>query len=624
MPNADARRRARAATLALWLVDLFVASVIARAYLAHVPPEASFGASAFVGLALFSSLVLLTLPLALLFVALAGRLAHSRVFAWAQATSWSLVLLLLYADTRIYGLFRYHFNGMVWNVLTTPGGEDAVQLGPAELLAPISAAAVWILAQRFLLARFQGGAGGAGARRFRPGWIAAAVCVPIVLAEKAIYARADLVRDREITVFARVVPYYLPLTVKRLAREWFDVEVGERPRVELPSESRILSYPLAAPTLPPDGARPNVLVVVVDSLRADALTPERMPNLARFAADARVFRDHLSSGNATRFGIFGLLYGLPGSYWEAVLAEGCPPVLLSVLERAGYDLRVLSSASMSYPEFRSTAWVAIEDRVEDAFPFKQAWQRDLAVTRRLDAWLGERARSAPFFGFVLIDAPHQRYSFDPADAPFQPYETDLDYLELADEADAALRQRVANRFWNAVWFADRRLADVFAALERHGHADDTWVVVTGDHGEELWEHGYFGHTSNFTREQSQVAFVLRAPGVPRGVETRPTSHLDLVPTLLETLGVPEAERSNYTTGVNLLDPPARRARCVAGWQELGLVLEDGIAYLPLAGYRGGVEAFGFDWKPHPSGDEFLRAHAVDTAELARDSRRFLR
>jgi membrane-anchored protein YejM (alkaline phosphatase superfamily) len=269
--------------------------------------------------------------------------------------------------------------------------------------------------------------------------------------------------------------------------------------------------------------------------------------------------------------------------------------------------------------------VTIEDRVEDDFPQKETWQRDFAVTERFDAWLGERDATRPFFSFVLIYAPHQRYSFDPAEAPFQPYETDLDYLKIADDdADPKTRVGIENRFWNAVWFADRRLGALFETLERRGRLDDTLVVVTGDHGEEFWEHGFFGHTSNFTRAQSQVTFVMRGPGVPVGVETRPTSHQDLVPTLCELLGVAPAERANYTTGSNLFVPPERRARNVSGWKEMGLVLDDGIVYVPLEGYRGSAEAYGLDWKPHPEGDAYLRAHAAELADLARDTRRFLR
>jgi uncharacterized protein len=625
MSSVDPRSRARAATLALWLVDLVAAIVIARAYLDHAPERTGFAASLFVAVALVSTLVLLTAPLALTFVAFAGRCADSRGFAWIQATAWSTVLLLLYADTRIYSLFRYHFNGMVWNLMTTPGGEDAFQLGPAEVVFPLGCWAAWIGVQLFLLARFRGDEVRIGARRVRPGWIAVVVLVPMVFVDKAMYARADFVRDRGITVFARVFPFYAPVTIKRLARKWFGVKVAERPKVHLDSSSRLLRYPLAEPTLDPASPRPNLLVVMIDSLRADALDPIRMPNLVRFAEGGRVFADHASGGNATRFGIFSMIYGIPGSYWDPVYEESCPPVLITALDRAGYDLRVLSSVSMEYPEFLSTAWVSMTDRVEDKFKAPESWQSDALVARRLDAWLGERANpTSPFFAFVLFNTPHQRYSFDPANAPFRPFAEDLDYLSVAADADEQGRELIRNRYWNAVHYSDRMLADVFATLERRGVADNTVVVVTGDHGEEFWENGYFGHTSNFSPAQAHVTFVMRGPGIPSGVEHRPTSHVDLPPTLLELVGANPADRPNYSSGVNLLDPPAKRTRIVAGWKEVALWVEGGAIYVPLEGYRGAAEAYGYDWKPHADGDAFLEAHADATAALARECRRFLR
>jgi membrane-anchored protein YejM (alkaline phosphatase superfamily) len=124
----------------------------------------------------------------------------------------------------------------------------------------------------------------------------------------------------------------------------------------------------------------------------------------------------VSSGNATRFGLFGLIYGLHGAYWMPVYGDQRPPVLVETLAGLGYDMRVLSSASMSYPELRSTAWVTMEDKVEDDYPMRMRDRRDTHLAERLDAWLGERqAREAPppFFAFCLLDSPHQPYWVSP-------------------------------------------------------------------------------------------------------------------------------------------------------------------------------------------------------------------
>jgi hypothetical protein len=100
--------------------------------------------------------------------------------------------------------------------------------------------------------------------------------------------------------------------------------------------------------------------------------------------------------------------------------------------------------------------------------------------------------------------------------------------------------------------------------------------------------------------------------------------VDLPATLLGLLGADPAAREDWSLGHDLLDPPASRLLVVAGWDELGLVVDGGILYLPLEGHKGSVEAYLPDWTPHPSEDEFLRQHAPDTARLLLECRRFLR
>ncbi len=96
---------------------------------------------------------------------------------------------------------------------------------------------------------------------------------------------------------------------------------------------------------------------------------------------------------------------------------------------------------------------------------------------------------------------------------------------------------IFNRYINSVHHLDQQLGRVLDRLERDGRLDDTLVVITGDHGEEFMEHGRWGHNSEFHDEQVRVPLVLAGPGVPGGVVTAPTSHLDVAPTLLGLLGV---------------------------------------------------------------------------------------
>ncbi len=113
----------------------------------------------------------------------------------------------------------------------------------------------------------------------------------------------------------------------------------------------------------------------------------------RSLGTGEVWLYHVSGGNATRYGIFSLFYGLHGSYWMPVLDENAPPVLLTTLAAQGYDLHAFSGPSLSSPEFRSTVFVAMEPQVDDSYPQKAKWERDEYLVQRFQAWNGARRAS---------------------------------------------------------------------------------------------------------------------------------------------------------------------------------------------------------------------------------------
>jgi membrane-anchored protein YejM (alkaline phosphatase superfamily) len=86
-----------------------------------------------------------------------------------------------------------------------------------------------------------------------------------------------------------------------------------------------------------------------------------------------------------------------------------------------------------------------------------------------------------------------------------------------------------NRYRNAVYFEDALIGKIFHTLREQRLLDKSIVVITGDHGEEFFENGYFGHTSSFDDYQTKTVFVLHHPKTERHIVERITSHLDLVP-----------------------------------------------------------------------------------------------
>jgi arylsulfatase A-like enzyme len=134
------------------------------------------------------------------------------------------------------------------------------------------------------------------------------------------------------------------------------------------------------------------------------------------------------------------------------------------------------------------------------------------------------------------------------------------FLLLADRAGAELPpaavDRIAELYRRGVRYLDEELGHLFAALEARGWLDSALVVVTSDHGEELREHGRFGHARTYD-ETIAVPLLIRFPqGRHAGrVVEDVVQTLDLLPTLAELLDLPPPEPAQGRSLLPLLDGP---------------------------------------------------------------------
>jgi len=160
----------------------------------------------------------------------------------------------------------------------------------------------------------------------------------------------------------------------------------------------------------------------------------------------------------------------------------------------------------------------------------------------------EELKGEPFFLFVHMFDPHADY--DPPERywrAFDPdYAGDLDATRYTSNpritADMPPRdlEHVIARYDGEILWTDEHVGRMLDALERHGLADRTLVVVTSDHGEEFFEHGRAGHRMSLYDEQLLVPLLMRLPGrIPAGLryggQVRAT---DVAPTILELAGLP--------------------------------------------------------------------------------------
>mgnify|MGYP003976363875 CR=1 FL=1 len=605
----------------LGVANLPISMAIAWGYLQLLPNEVSFQAGLFLASALTASLLVLNLvPTALAHFA-AGLLPR-KTAGIVVAFCFTLFDTLLYSDTRIFALFRFHFNGHVWNALSTPGAGDSIDASATTsvVLPILGLLIIWFLSAR-LWKHFASRpvyASQSMSPFARPVFWWLALALPAFALEKGLYAFSVSQQQTELSEIAHFVPAYLPLRLHLdsddaapIQTDWDLIETDQQ-----------LRYPKSDIQPSASGARPNIVILVSDALRADMLAQDTMPKMHEWAKTARNFTNHLSGGNGTRMGLFSLFYGLHGSYWAPFLAARKAPVLLDILQDLDYQTLVLASASQLYPEFRSTLWVNMPDSIEDQFTGPK-YLRDQACAERFDSWLETRDTERPFFSFTLLDATHLNYSFPEDAARWQPYSKAVDFHRLSYGGDAKTRIELFNRYRNAVDYADGTLTQMLQSLESRGLSDNTIVIITGDHGEEMFEHGFWGHNSNFLDPQTQVPFLMKGPGIASGVEHRPTSHTDLARTLLETLGVPAAKSPDYNLGVNLLTPLTSRKRVCASWGQLCVRLPDGLMIVPIETFGGGVEFRDLNWDLMPQSDALMVRESETLERLLADCREFL-
>jgi arylsulfatase A-like enzyme len=181
------------------------------------------------------------------------------------------------------------------------------------------------------------------------------------------------------------------------------------------------------------------------------------------------------------------------------------------------------------------AATADELAFDETFNTADDQRRAPLVAERFEGWLaGAAQEDRPFFasvGFIEVHRPYRPewYEFDDPDEVVVP--AWLPDNEWTRDDLAA--------FQGSIRVADAAVGRVLAALERHGLADNTWLIFTTDHGP-----GMPGGKSTLFDPGLRVALIQRYPrawGAAPGADGRLFSHVDLVPTVLDRLGLPVPE-----------------------------------------------------------------------------------
>lgn len=462
-------------------------------------------------------------------------------------------------DQKIFSLFKFHVNGLVMQIIMQPDAAKVLGINVTELLWA-GAAVITILALElagaYLLYRYAKPQTQAKTNSRALVYVVFAVFI-LAVVDKVTYAVYAYKGDRTVVAQARVIPFYLPISMNKMLGKFLKTNPYASGTVNEAAGS-YLRYPKHPITWKSTATTPNIFWINIESWRADSVSAASTPNLWRYREEFSRAGQHYSGGNATRLGMFSLFYGINPSYWDYFLAERKGPVFLDLLQHQNYEFDVLSSASLNFLGTRDTVFRQVKT-IRQEFYYRPEVSDAIMLRKALET-LDQRTPDQPIFQFQFFDATHARYRFLPGFDPFQPYVKDINGL---DENASAQRDLVWNRYLNSVYYVDFLLGRYLDGLKQRGLFDSSIIVITGDHGEEFWEHGHWTHSSAFTEQQLRVPLWIHLPGKPAQDVPRLTSHMDIVPTILEAMGV-ENPPTDYAQGGSIFGPE-RPFAIASGW-----------------------------------------------------------
>lgn len=327
-------------------------------------------------------------------------------------------------------------------------------------------------------------------------------------------------------------------------------------------------------------ARPNVFLIVIDTLRADHLSAygyerETSPHLDRLASEGTLYERTIADAPWTLPSHASLFTGL------FVRDHDTQSNHLTLDERYETLAERLTAAGYHTGGFSNNVWTNPTSGLEQGFQtFEELWREqpsrgegisrdvptedmgaDLA-NRKIFSWLDGLEDDEPFFVFINYFEPHLPYRpTEPFDDDFLPegidegtvrrlrsfyspreygYILHVPWMKVSDRD----LQVLTSLYDGEIAYVDSKIGELVAGLRKRGLADDTVLVITSDHGEHLGEHHMLGHKFSVYEPLLHVPLIVWGPGhIPAGrrVATPVQSHR-IYGTVLDLAGLRDPER----------------------------------------------------------------------------------
>lgn len=396
------------------------------------------------------------------------------------------------------------------------------------------------------------------------------------------------------------------------------------------------------PRVKSDPSRPNIIVVLVDTLRRDHVGIYGYPRLTTPALDDLagrnvLFTDAYPNSNWTKPSVASLFTGLyvgqHGVKYILTRAADEAPAAQALPEEAVSLAEVLAEAGYR------TLGVVENVHVSKKLGFSQGfetWKEDIyGATNVTNTFLRSiEGVETPFFAYIHYFDPHIPYyrnrifegEGEVAPGLLESKASDIDWGLYAFAVDTGFvglsgleRQRLVDLYDGEIRDVDIGLARIFAALREKGLFENSWIIVTADHGENFYETGRMAHPHDcFSNPQIRVPLVMKLPsalGLSEITVTQPVMLVDIMPTVLGHLGL---GRPGGLAGVDLMgairSQEALPARAIIAESESGGMILSSWEKLVEVKTRVGHFRFLHDLRDDPLERIDIHASAPERAE----------
>ena len=353
------------------------------------------------------------------------------------------------------------------------------------------------------------------------------------------------------------------------------------------------SSPPAEQTPAEPAARPpDIVLVVVDTLRADHLgvyghSRPTSPHIDALAREGAWYSRAYSSSSWTLPSFASLLTGL-FPHQHLVVRDDTDPARFGVLQPEVLTLaEALKAQGYSTAAVMNNAFLAPQfhlDQGFDLYDWQGAWptrhrSADDTVSAGL-TWLN--AQKGPSFLLLHFMEPHMAYAppedlrgtFAPKDSPPLPYpfvptpQQSSDWMSGRFQPTDEVKDYMGRLYDEEILAVDRAVGTLSEGLHARGW-EHTALVITADHGEEHWDHGGFEHGTTLYGELSRVPIIAAGAVPARGEVHTVVQHVDLVAGLLSLAGAPPLAGSRGVNLWSLSDKPGKPNR---------VALSEGVLY----------------------------------------------